>query len=154
MKSASILMSILAIASSVTVKTADQCKCAQVKNSSDCLNIGTCTWANNSCSTSTTTPTVSKFTSYCTTITDGLACAKSHGCAYIESKCSLFSGCASYAGTKNSDCQAFSTRCNFNGNHCVEGDTCDAQTDQAGCESVLQATGKKYCKWVEASKKC
>lgn len=127
-----ILMSILATASSVTFKTADQCKCAQVKNywmvRTLALALGQITRAQ---------PSVSKFASYCTTITDGLVFANSHGCAYIEAKCSLFIGCASYARIKNSDCQVVSTRCNYNGYHCVEGDTCATQSDQAGCESVL-----------------
>lgn len=37
-------------------------------------------------------------------ITDAATCAKTKGCAYVDSACAIFAGCTAYKGATDAEC--------------------------------------------------
>ncbi|CAK67226.1 unnamed protein product (macronuclear) [Paramecium tetraurelia] len=137
--------------------------CSQLKSQRDCeqqqsVN-GTCEWIITQGNTAAKCQLVNKvviqkYTPYCELVDKPeINCAKTLGCAYVESKCTHFTGCPAYVKTKTTDCQAISNICVSDGNACIEAKECKAYTQQQ-CESIPSISGNLKCKWDRTAGNC
>jgi len=90
----------------------------------------------------TTTPTVATFARYCDTFSQ-TDCPKTKGCAWVNSKCTYFTGCTPFAKTTDDDCSAIADRCITDGTHCVEVNVCTDFKKLLPCKKA----NNKYCYW-------
>nr|P17053.1 RecName: Full=G surface protein, allelic form 168; Flags: Precursor [Paramecium primaurelia]CAA36378.1 unnamed protein product [Paramecium primaurelia] len=140
------------------------CTCAQLLSEGDCIknvSLG-CSWdtTKKTCGVSTTpvTPTVT-YAAYCDTFAETdcpkakpcTDCGNYAACAWVESKCTFFTGCTPFAKTLDSECQAISNRCITDGTHCVEVDACSTYKKQLPC--VKNAAGS-LCYWDTTNNTC
>ncbi|CAD8071729.1 unnamed protein product [Paramecium sonneborni] len=144
-----ITISILILTASTTdVAVSDQCNCEKLLSQADCKSKQGCNW-------STTTSLCSKMDSgssstegYCGLISDGNTCAKTKGCAYIDSVCQIFAGCTAYKGASDAECQAISKQCNSDGQaFCVDPGTCTTYKTQEDCTGKGSTGGSGTCVW-------
>ncbi|CAD8197619.1 unnamed protein product [Paramecium pentaurelia] len=136
----------------------------QLKSRNDCEQeitvTGTCEWIAASgttpakCQKKTTVDPVSSFKPYCKLIEKPETnCAKTLDCAYVDLKCTHFTGCQAYVKTTTTDCQAISYFCVSDGNACIQAKECKEYTQQQ-CESIPSVSGKLKCKWDTNSGAC
>nr|P13837.1 RecName: Full=G surface protein, allelic form 156; Flags: Precursor [Paramecium primaurelia]CAA27514.1 unnamed protein product [Paramecium primaurelia] len=140
------------------------CTCAQLLSEGDCIknvSLG-CSWdtTKKTCGVSTTpvTPTVT-YAAYCDTFAETdcpkakpcTDCGNYAACAWVESKCTFFTGCTPFAKTLDSECQAISNRCITDGTHCVEVDACSTYKKQLPC--AKNAAGS-LCYWDTTNNTC
>ncbi|TNV71507.1 hypothetical protein FGO68_gene15846 [Halteria grandinella] len=143
-----VLMTLLIMATyGSTVNKSDQCSaCTQFKSQSDCQTLGTCTWTAGTGTTAgscATTPKAADPTAYCPGVENpGTNCAKTYGCAYLDSKCTHFAGCSAYVKGTTSDCQAISTNCISDGTVCTDALACDKYSTSQ-CASTPDLNGRK-----------
>ncbi|CAK62361.1 unnamed protein product (macronuclear) [Paramecium tetraurelia] len=144
-----ITISILLMAASTTdVAVSDQCNCEKLLSQADCKAKQGCSW-------STTTSLCSKLDSgssstegYCGLITDAITCAKTKGCAYLDSVCQIFAGCSAYKGATDAECQAISKQCNSDGTaFCVDPGTCTTYKTAEDCTGKGSSGGSGTCVW-------
>lgn len=105
----------------VTITEQSKCSaCTEFKSQIDCENTSnglSCEWKSSACVLKITPPVT--FQAYCDTIVDpATMCAKTFGCAYVDSKCTHFTGCTAYVKTTVSECQGISIKCVTNGVTC------------------------------------
>ncbi|CAD8183449.1 unnamed protein product [Paramecium pentaurelia] len=158
-----ILSLLLALVASQTYSLTS-CTCAQLLSEGDCIknvSLG-CSWdtTKKTCGVSTTpvTPTVT-YAAYCDTFAETdcpkakpcTDCGNYAACAWVESKCTFFTGCTPFAKTLDSECQAISNRCITDGTHCVEIDACSTYKKQLPC--VKNAAGS-LCYWDTTNNTC
>ncbi|CAD8108961.1 unnamed protein product [Paramecium primaurelia] len=154
---------LLALATSQTFSITP-CTCAQLLSEGDCLkntSLG-CSWDSTKkvCAVSTTpvTPIVT-YAAYCDTFAEAdcpkakpcTDCGNYAACAWVDKKCTFFTGCTAFAKTLDSDCQAISNRCITDGTHCVEIDACSTYKKQLPC--VKNAAGS-LCYWDTTNNTC
>ncbi|CAD8145016.1 unnamed protein product [Paramecium octaurelia] len=158
-----ILALLLVLAASQTYSITS-CTCAQLLSEGDCLkntSLG-CAWdsTKKACAVSTTpvTPTVT-YAAYCDTFAETdcpkakpcTDCGTYAACAWVDKKCTFFTGCTAFAKTTDGDCQAISNRCITDGTHCVEVDACSTYKKQLPC--VKNAAGS-LCYWDTTNNTC
>ncbi|CAD8124651.1 unnamed protein product [Paramecium sonneborni] len=154
---------LLALAASQTYSISP-CTCTQLLSEGDCTkNAGLgCSWdsTKKSCGVSTTpvTPTVT-YAAYCDTFAQSdcpkakpcTDCGNYAACAWVENKCTYFTGCTAFAKTTKEECQAISNRCITDGTHCVEIDACSTYKKQLPCDK--NASGS-LCYWDTTNNTC
>ena len=103
MKSLIILGVLLIMTSATNVLVANSCVCDKLLSQADCKAKSGCGW---STTTSLCTANSGTTTSegYCALITDASSCAKTKGCAYVDSACVIFAGCTAYKGATDAEC--------------------------------------------------
>lgn len=108
MKGIVLIALLISLGLSVTVTDDSKCTlCTEFKSQADCENsyhgLG-CEWKDSACAKKTTPP-AETFKSYCESIEDpATKCAKTFGCAYVDGKCTHFTGCTAYVKTTLADC--------------------------------------------------
>ncbi|CAD8194464.1 unnamed protein product [Paramecium octaurelia] len=138
--------------------------CGQLKSQTDCESeitvTGACEWVAAQgttaakCQKKTIVDPVTYFKPYCELVDKPETnCAKTLGCAYIDSKCTHFAGCQAYVKTTTTDCQAISYYCVSDGNACIEAKECKDYTQQQ-CESTPSILGILKCKWDTNAGNC
>ncbi|CAK61922.1 unnamed protein product (macronuclear) [Paramecium tetraurelia] len=159
------LICLLAMVLAQQVQYTNRCNdCGQLKSQNDCEQevsvTGACEWVAASgttaakCQKKTTVDPVASFKPYCELVDKPETnCAKTLGCAYVESKCTHFTGCPAYVKTTTTDCQAISYFCVSDGNSCIEAKECKAYTQQQ-CESTPSISGILKCKWDTTAGAC
>ncbi|CAD8113351.1 unnamed protein product [Paramecium primaurelia] len=160
-----ILICLLAMVLTQQVQHTNRCNdCGQLKSQSDCETeitvTGACEWVAAAgttpakCQKKTTVDPVASFKPYCELVDKPETnCAKTLGCAYVDSKCTHFAGCPAYVKTTTTDCQAISYFCVSDGNACIEAKECKEYTQQQ-CESTPSISGILKCKWDTNSGAC
>ncbi|CAD8211577.1 unnamed protein product [Paramecium octaurelia] len=160
-----IFICLLAMVLAQQVQYTNRCNdCGQLKSQNDCEQevtvTGACEWVAASgttaakCQKKTTVDPVASFKPYCELVDKPEAnCAKTFGCAYVDSKCTHFTGCPAYVKTTTTDCQAISYFCVSDGNACIEAKECKAYTQQQ-CESTPSISGILKCKWDTTAGAC
>ncbi|CAD8113555.1 unnamed protein product [Paramecium primaurelia] len=160
-----ILICLIAMVLTQQVQHKNQCSdCGQLKSQNDCEQeitvTGACEWVAAAgttaakCQKKTTVDPVASFKPYCELVDKPETnCAKTLGCAYIDSKCTHFAGCPAYVKTTTTDCQAISFFCVSDGNACIEAKECK-EYNQQQCESTPSISGILKCKWDTNSGAC
>ncbi|CAD8175771.1 unnamed protein product [Paramecium pentaurelia] len=160
-----IIICFLAMVLTQQVKHSNQCNdCGQLKSQNDCEQettvTGACEWVAASgttpakCQKKTTVDPVTSFKPYCELIDKPETnCAKTFGCAYVDMKCTHFTGCQAYVQTTTTNCQAISYLCVSDGNTCIQAKECKEYTQQQ-CESTPSVSGILKCKWDTNSGAC
>nr|CAA59447.1 alpha-51D-immobilization antigen [Paramecium tetraurelia] len=160
-----IFICLLAMVLAQQVQHTNKCNdCGQLKSQNDCEQevtvTGACEWVAASgttaakCQKKTTVDPVASFKPYCELVDKPETnCAKTLGCAYVDSKCTHFTGCQAYVKTTTTDCQAISYFCVSDGNSCIEAKECKAYTQQQ-CESTPSISGILKCKWDTTAGAC
>jgi hypothetical protein len=114
-----------------TVLNKNTCNaCTQLKSQSDCTSgktVPNCEWIAPADTTAATAgkcqlKTTATYVEYCSTLTTG--CASELGCAYVDSKCTHFTGCSAYIKTTTAECQAITFECVSDGVSCVPASVC------------------------------
>ncbi|CAD8109102.1 unnamed protein product [Paramecium primaurelia] len=158
-----ILTLLLALATSQTYSITS-CTCVQLLSEADCIknvSLG-CSWdsTKKSCAVSTTPVTpIATYATYCESFAEAdcpkarpcTDCGNYAACAWVEGKCSHFTGCTAFSKTLDSECQAISNRCITDGTHCVELDACSTYKKQLPC--VKNASGR-LCFWDTTNNTC
>nr|AAS94225.1 surface antigen A [Paramecium tetraurelia] len=158
-----ILSLMLALAASQTYSLTS-CTCAQLLSEGDCTKNASlgCSWdsTKKACAVSTTPVTpVMTYAAYCDTFAETdcpkakpcTDCGSYAACAWVDSKCTYFTGCTAFAKTTDSDCQAISNRCITDGTHCVEVDACNTYKKQLPC---VKNTAGSLCYWDATNNTC
>lgn len=152
-------MMMILLSSSDTIKQSDACVCDKILSENDCKSKTGCTWTATPPADGTTTTTTGKCETtttttepvpqtYCETISEPEKnCAKTTGCAYVDSKCTHFTGCSAYVKTTNLDCQAISILCITDGTQCVDAKLCSEYTTQTDCQNNPSTSGILKCKY-------
>ncbi|CAK67224.1 unnamed protein product (macronuclear) [Paramecium tetraurelia] len=160
-----ILICLVAMVLAQQVQYTNRCNdCGQLKSQNDCEQeitvTGACEWVAASgttaakCQKKTTVDPVASFKPFCELVDKPETnCAKTFGCAYVDSKCTHFTGCPAYVKTTTTDCQAISYFCVSDGNSCIEAKECKAYTQQQ-CESTPSISGILKCKWDTTAGAC
>ncbi|CAK64874.1 unnamed protein product (macronuclear) [Paramecium tetraurelia] len=140
------------------------CTCAQLLSEGDCLKNASlgCSWdsTKKACAVSTTpvTPTVT-YAAYCDTFAEAdcpkakpcTDCGNYAACAWVQGKCTYFTGCTAFSKTTDAECQAISNRCITDGTHCVEVDACSTYKKQLPC---VKNTAGSLCYWDTTNNTC
>ncbi|CAD8176985.1 unnamed protein product [Paramecium pentaurelia] len=140
------------------------CTCVQLLSEADCLKNTTlgCSWdsTKKTCAVSTTpvTPIVT-FAAYCDSFAEAdcpkakpcTDCGNYAACAWVDSKCTHFTGCTAFAKTTDPECQAISNRCITDGTHCVEVDACSTYKKSLPC---LKNASGRLCFWDTTNNTC
>jgi hypothetical protein len=116
-KSFIILCLLTLLVTSDDVKPAeDACDCDKLLSESDCTAKTGCAWTAGTPASGTTaatqgkcgkptTPTTPVVPTYCGSVKDPeTKCASTNGCAYVDKKCTHFTGCTAYVKTTNAEC--------------------------------------------------
>ncbi|CAD8107903.1 unnamed protein product [Paramecium sonneborni] len=120
------------------VVVVDQCTCDKLLSQMDCKSKKGCDWSSRGCQKQDSGD--GSIEGYCGLISDGNSCAKTKGCAYVESKCQIFGGCTAYKGVNNVECQSISKFCNSDGDaFCIE--------PEKECTSKASNGGSGICVW-------
>jgi pyrimidine deaminase RibD-like protein len=81
-------------------------------------------------------------------LADTASCAKTRGCAYVDSGCVIFAGCSAYKGATDAECQAISKFCNSDGvAFCVAPGTCSSYKTEETCTGKASSAGSGTCVW-------
>ncbi|CAD8156844.1 unnamed protein product [Paramecium pentaurelia] len=144
-----ITISILLLTASTTdVAVSDQCNCEKLLSQADCKAKQGCNWSTTTSLCSKTDSGSSSSEGYCGLISDASTCAKTKGCAYIDSVCQIFAGCSAYKGATDSECQAISKQCNSDGQaFCVDPGTCTSYKTAEDCTGKGSSGGSGTCVW-------
>ncbi|CAK82827.1 unnamed protein product (macronuclear) [Paramecium tetraurelia] len=128
------------------------CECSQLLSEDDCIT-AMCTWnVKNTpfCQKSTPSNVPIKYSQYCSSYDEAI-CPKTFGCAWVELKCTFFTGCTPFTKILDSECQAISNRCITDGTHCVEIDACSTYKKQLPC---VKNTAGSLCYWDTKNNTC
>ncbi|CAD8157933.1 unnamed protein product [Paramecium octaurelia] len=128
------------------------CECSQLLSEDDCI-MAMCTWdVKNTpfCQKSAPKNVPITHSQYCSSYIES-DCPKIFGCAWVELKCTFFTGCTPFTKKIDSECQAISKRCITDGTHCVEIDACSTYKKQVPC--VKNAAGS-LCYWDTTNNTC
>jgi hypothetical protein len=94
-----------------------------------------------------TTPTTVVIKAYCELVgTPAALCWKTTGCAYVDAKCTHFTGCTAYVKTTDADCQSISKGCTSDGTSCIAAKSCSEYTTSTLCLNTSNS-GNGKCKW-------
>ncbi|CAD8110299.1 unnamed protein product [Paramecium primaurelia] len=159
-----IIFSLLLVLATCQTYSIAQCTCAQLLSEGDCTKNASlgCSWdgTKKACAVSTTpvVPTVT-YAAYCDTFAETdcpkakpcTDCGTYAACAWVDKKCTYFTGCTAFNKTTKDECQAISNRCITDGTHCVEIDACSTYKKQLPCDK--NAAGS-LCYWDATNNSC
>ncbi|CAD8212117.1 unnamed protein product [Paramecium pentaurelia] len=144
------------------VSNSNRCTdCSQFKSERDCEQQNRiCEWIITSenkqgkCEEANYKP-IQNYTPYCELVDQPeINCAQTLGCAYINSKCTHFTGCQAYVKTTTADCLAISYFCVSDGTACIQAKECKQYTKEL-CESISSVlSGILKCKWKTSTGIC
>ena len=155
MKSLIYVSILLLFVAATDVAVKDQCDCTKLLSQADCKANSVCSWATTTSLCSKKDTGTTSTVGYCQLITEAATCAKTKGCAYVDSACAIFAGCSAYKGATDSECQAISKFCNSDGTaFCIAPGTCPTYKTQDDCTGKGSTAGTGTCVWDTNSNAC